>query len=266
MQVQRAPAASGDPLHELVGARLAQLHGTQQPAVGNTSRVPEHACRVGRAIGDVAGGAAGRRPGRRRRQDDIDDQRCKRQREKTPRIRFPFVSVAQPQQPGDRIRHDEKRHVDRADDHFPPRWLRHLEVLLQPDGRHDPEEQPSVDRRLQLPESGCPDQCRRAPAQVVQQQHHGERQPVPNHQQHLAAPPDARGDQSGGDVDQQPLAVECHPGSTAAVHHNKRPGRDRQAARDGQSTVLGRGGVRLWFCRASVSAAYTSKEPGDYGL
>jgi hypothetical protein len=245
LQMQRAPATGGDALHEVVGTGLAELHSAQQPAVGNTGRVTEHAGWVGRAGGDVVGGAARRSPGWRRGQDNVNQQRGKRHREEPPRIRFPHFSVAQPQEAGDRIRHDEKRHVDRADDHFPPRRLRHLQAFLQPHRGQHPEEQPSVDRWLKLPKRGRPDQCGGAPAQVVQHQDKSKRQPVPDHHQHFAAAPNAGGDQSRSDIEQQQLTIECQPGGQAAIHHHDRPDRDGDTPNNSEPPICRRPSVTM---------------------
>ncbi len=139
LQMQRSIAASGDPLNEVVGTGLAGVHRSQQPTVADTRGTSEHASRIGRAADDVGRGAASGRPRRRRRQNDVDDERGEGQRHEPPDKRCPIAPVAQPEHSGDRIRQDEKRHVDAADDHFPPGWLRHLDVLLQPDRRDGPE-------------------------------------------------------------------------------------------------------------------------------
>jgi hypothetical protein len=130
LQVQRSPAARGDPLHKLVGTGPAGVHGAQQPAIGDTCGRSEHAARIERTTGHVSCGAAGGRPRRCGRQDNEDDERGERQRDKPADKRRPIASVAEPEQSGDHIRQDEVRHVDGADEHLPPRRLRHLDVLL----------------------------------------------------------------------------------------------------------------------------------------
>lgn len=75
LQMQRSPAASGDPLHKNVGTRPGGMHSPEQPAVGNARRAPVHAVGVGRTAGDIGWGAAGGRPRWGCGQDDIDDER-----------------------------------------------------------------------------------------------------------------------------------------------------------------------------------------------
>jgi hypothetical protein len=152
LQVQRSPAAGGDPFHELMGAGLASVHRAQQPAVGDPRRAFEHAAGVGRAIGDIGRGAAGGRPGWRRWHDHVDRERGERQREEPSDERRPLASVLQPKHSGDQVGQDKKRHVNAADNHFPPRRLRHLDALLQPHRREGAEEQPAVRLGLELPE------------------------------------------------------------------------------------------------------------------
>jgi hypothetical protein len=200
--MQRPPAAGGDPLHELVGTGPAEVHCAQQPAVGNPRRAAKHARRVGRAEGDVGRRATRCGPRRRSRQHYVYRERGERQRHKAADERRPLGSVVQPEHAGDDIGQHEKRHVDAADDDFPPRWLSHLDVLLQPDRRHCAEEQPPIRGGLELPEGVCAEHVGRAAAEVVEHQHEGERQPVAQHREHLVPPADARGDQSGADVDQ----------------------------------------------------------------
>jgi hypothetical protein len=130
LQMQRSPATSRDPLYEMVSTGLASVHGAQQPAVGDTCGTSEHAARIGRTTGNVGCGAAGRGPRRCRRQNDVDDERGERQRDEPPDKRRPIGSVAEPEHAGYHIRQYEKRHVDGADDHLPPRRLRHLDALL----------------------------------------------------------------------------------------------------------------------------------------
>ncbi len=144
LQMQRAPAPCGDPLHERVRAGLMGAHHAQQAAVGHIGRVSEHAVRVGRAGVDVGGGAAGGRPGRRGRQQHVDDQSGERQCDEPAHKSRPIVAATQPQQSGHDVGQDEKRHVDAADGHLPPGRLRLFELLLQPHRRGRPEEQPTV--------------------------------------------------------------------------------------------------------------------------
>ncbi len=152
LQVQRSPAASRDPLHKLMGTGLTCVHGAQQPAVRDVCWASEHAMRARRATGDVARRAAGGCPWRCRRQHYVDHERGERQRDESPDESRPVTSVAQPQHSRNHIRQHEKRHVDAADDHFPPRRLRHLDALLQPHGRDGAEEQPPVGLRLEMPQ------------------------------------------------------------------------------------------------------------------
>ena len=130
LQMQRSPAAGGDPLNELVGFGSAPVHRTQQSAVGNTRGAAEHARRVGRPTGDIGRCAARRRPRRRCRHHHVHRERAERQGDEPADERRPLGPVVQPEHTGDHVGQDEKRHVDAADDDFPPRWLRHLEVLL----------------------------------------------------------------------------------------------------------------------------------------
>lgn len=243
LQMQRAPAAGGDPLHEVVGAGVAGMHRTEQPAVGNTRRAAEHAPGVRRAARDVGGGAFRGRPWRRGRQQDVADQRGEGQHQESPDECRPVVAVAQPQEPGDRIRQDEKRHVHRADAHFPPRRMRHLEVFLQPHRRHHAEEQPAVHLWLQLPQGGRPDQGRCTPAEVVEQQDQGERQPVADDRQHFPAAADAGGDQPRRDVEQQQFTVERQPRREAAVDHHQQPHRHGAAPKQRQTVFASFRGV-----------------------
>jgi len=181
LQMQRSPATSGNPLHELIGPGVAGVHRAQQPAVGETCGAPVHAVRAGRAAGDVGRGAAGGCPRRRGREHHIDGDRGERQRDESADECRPVASVTQPQHSGDDVRQHEEGHVDAAEDHFPPRRLRHLDALLQPYRRHGAEEQPAVSVGLELPEGGRTEQRRRPAAEVVQHQHQREGQPVANH-------------------------------------------------------------------------------------
>ncbi len=169
LHMQRAPAARRDPLNEFVGAGLTHLHRAEQATIADADGTAEHARGTRRAPRDVGGGAAGSRPGWRRRQEDVNDQRAEGQRHEPPHERLPILPATQPQQPGHHVRHDKKRHVDAADDHLPPGRLWHLDALLQPHRRDVPEEQPAVRLRLRLPQGGRADQSGRMPAHVVQQ-------------------------------------------------------------------------------------------------
>jgi hypothetical protein len=224
--MQRSPAAGGDPLHELVGAGLAGVHRTQQPAVGNTGRAVKHARRVGRAISDIGGSATGRGPRRRGRQRHVHRERGERQRDEPADELRPLGAVAQPEHTGNDIRQDEKRHVDAADDDFPPGWLGHLDVLLQPDRRHGAEEQPTVRGGLKLPQRWGPEHVGGTAAEVVEDQHEGEWQPVAQYREHFLSAADTRGDQSGGDVEQQQFPVERQAICRGPVDHHRRPDRD----------------------------------------
>lgn len=232
--MQGAPAPAGDPFHKRVCAGLVRVHGAQQPAVGHPRGAPEHAPWVGRAVGDLVCGAARGRPRRRRRHQHVDDQSGKRQPDESPGERCPVVSVAQPQQPGDHVRQDEKRHVDGADDHLPPRRLGQLELFLQPHCGHHPKEHPPVHVYLGLPQSGRSHKSGRVAAEVVQQQKKRERQPIAHDGQSLAGTTDTCRDQPGGDVEQQQFAVEREPFRHRPVHHNGGPYRDCNASDEGE--------------------------------
>jgi hypothetical protein len=205
--------------------------------VGLTRSASVHAGRAGRATGDVGSGAAGGCPRRRGGEHHIDDDRGERQRDESADEGRPVASVAQPQHSGDDVRQHEERHVDAADDHFPPRWQWQLDALLQPHRRNGAEEQPAVGVGLKAPERRRAEQRRRAPAEVVQRQHQREGQPITHYDEHLAAPADARGDQPGGDVEQQQFAVERQSVRHAAVNHHQCPGRDRRPAPDREPTL-----------------------------
>ncbi len=239
LQMQRSIAAGGDPLNEEVRTRLACVHRAQQPTVVNTRGTFEHAARIGWAADDVGWGAPSFCPRRRRRQNDVDDERAEAQRDKAPDKRCPIAAVAQPKHSGDHIGQDEKRHVDAADDHFPPRRLRHLDALLQPHRRDGPEEQPPVGLRLKVPQRRRAEQRCRSPAQVIEQQKKRERQPIADDCEYLATPTDARGDQPGGDVEQHQFAIEGEPLGHGSVDHDNSPGGDRQPARIGKPTATG---------------------------
>ena len=243
--MQRSPTAGRDPLHELMSAGLAHMHRAEQPAVGNARGAAKHARRVGRAAGDVGRRAARGRPRRCGRQDDVDDQCGERQCDEPPHEGRPLGSVAQPEHPGDHIRQHEERHVDAADDHFPPRGLGHLDVLLQPDCREGAEKQPAVRVRLELPERGGTEHVGRPAAEVIEHQHQGERQPVADHREHLVPLPDTGRDQAGRDVEQQQFAVEGQPVHRGPVGHDDSPAGDGDAPRPGEPMLAaGRGGCR----------------------
>jgi hypothetical protein len=237
LQVQRSPAASGDPLNELVGTGLASVHRAQQSAVGNSRRASVHAAWIGRATDDVGSGAARGRPRRRRRHDHVHDERGERQRDEPPDECRPVVSIVQPEHAGDHVRQDEKRHVDAADDHFPPRWLRHFQALLQPHCRDGAEEQPAVSVGLESPECRRPEQRRCPTAEVVEQQHKREREPIAQNPESLATTTDACGDQPSGDVEQQQFAIECQPVRQGPVGHHQCPGRDGHPPRKPEPTL-----------------------------
>jgi hypothetical protein len=207
--MQGSPAASGDPLDKLVSTGLVVVHGAQQPAVGHTRGASEHAAWVGRAIGDVGQGAAGGCPRRCGRQDNVNDERRERQRDKSPDKRCPVAPVTQPEHPGDHVGQHKKRHVDAADDHFPPRRLRHLDALLQPHRRDGAEEQPPVRFGLELPQRVRSEQCCRPPAEVIEQQHQREREPVAHDREYFAPATDAGRDEAGDDIKQQQFPIEC---------------------------------------------------------
>jgi len=236
LQVQRSPAASRDPLNEKMGARLAFVHGAQQTAVRDTGRAPEHAMRARRALSDVRRSAAGGRPRRCCRQNDVDDERDERQGDEPSDKRRPVASVAQPEHSGDDIGQNKKRHVDAADNHFPPRWLWHLEALLQPHRRDGAEEQPAIRPGLELPQGVRTDKRRRPSAQVVDHEYQRERQPIAHHREHLVPATDAGSGEPGGDVEQQQFPVESQPVGQGPVGHdqgpdgNRRPAGQRQAA------------------------------------
>jgi hypothetical protein len=240
LQMQRPPAASRDPLDEEVGAGLAFVHGAQQPAVGDACGTSEHAVRAGRARGDVGRGAAGGCPWRCRRQHDVDDERHEGQHDEPSDKSRPVASVAQPEHAGNDIGQHEKRHVDTADDHFPPRRLRHLDALLQPHRRDGAEKQPSVRLGLEMPEGARSDQCGRASAEVIHDQHQREREPVAHDCERLVPATDAGRNEPGRDVEQQQLAVEREPVGQGPVGHDKRPRGDRRPAGQRQPTLVHR--------------------------
>jgi hypothetical protein len=223
LQMQRSPAACRDPLDEQVGAGLAFVHRAQQPAVRDTGGASEHAGRAGRAGGDVGRGAAGGCPRRCGRQHDVDDERDERQHDKPPDKRRPVASAAQPEHAGDDIGQDEKRHVDAADDHFPPRRLRHFDALLQPHRRHGAEEQPAVRLWLEMPQGGRSEQRCGASTEVVNHQDQREREPVAHDREQLVSTTDAGRSEPGRDIDQQQLAVERESVGQTSVSDNQCP-------------------------------------------
>lgn len=238
LQVQRAPAARGDALHEGVRPRLVGMHGAQQAAVGYADGAAVHASRVRRSTRDVLGRAARGGPRRRRGHHDVDDQGGKRQRDEASNKCSPIGPVAQPQHAGDHIGQQEKRHVDGADNDFPPRRVCHLEVPLQPHRRDRPEKHPPVRLWLQLPQTRRAEQRRRSAAEVVQQQHHSERQPVAYDCEHLVTAADAGGHQPGRDVEQQQFAVEGQPRRHGSIEHHQQPHRHRDSTQQGQPAVM----------------------------
>ncbi len=238
LQMQRSPAASRDPLNEQLRTGLASAHRAQQPAVRDVSGTSEHAARAGRATGDVGRCAARGCPRRCGRRNDVDDERGEGQRDEPPDKRCPVVSVAQPQHSGDRIGQDEKRHVDAADDDFPPRRLRHLDALLQPHGRDGAEEQPSIRLGLEMPKCWRSEQCGRPPAEVIHQQHNREWEPIAHDRKNFVPATDASGDEPGGDVEQQQFAVECEPVSQSPVGHDEGPAGDRRPPDQRQPTLV----------------------------
>jgi hypothetical protein len=213
------------------------MHRAQQPAVRDVCGNSEHAARAGRASGDVGRCAAGGCPRRCCRRNDVDDERGEGQRDEPPDKCCPVVPVAQPQHSGDRIGQDEKRHVDAADDHFPPRRLRHLDALLQPDGRDGAEEQPSIRLGLELPKCWRSEQCGRPPAKVVHQQHNREWEPIAQDRKSCVPATDAGGDEPGSDVEQQQFAIECESVGQSPVDHDEGPDGDRRPPDQRQSTL-----------------------------
>jgi hypothetical protein len=264
LQVQRSPSAGRDPLHELVGAGPAGVHRSQQPAAGNPGGPAEHARRVGRAARDVGRCATRGCPRRRGRQQHIHDEGRERQRDEPAHEGRPFGPVAQPEHSGYRVRQDEERHVDTADDHFPPGRLRHLEVLLQPHRRDGAEKQPAVRARLELPEGRRAEHVGRTPAEVVERQDQCEGQPVAHDGEHPVPAPDAGGDQARGDIEQQQFAVECQPGRDGAVDHHSGPRGDGETPRPGES-IRAAGRVRCGSRRGGVRRPAGASEPSRPG-
>ena len=247
LQMHCSPAAGGDPLHELVGIGLAHVHRAQQSAVGYTRGTAEHARRVGGSTGDIGRCATRGRPRRRGRHHHVHRERGERKPDESADERRPLGPVVEPEHPGDHIGQHKKRHVDAADDDFPPRWLRHLDVLLQPDRRHCAEEQPPIRGGLELPEGRPAEHVGRTAAEVVEHQHEGEWQPIAQHREHFVPAADARGDQSGSDVEQQEFAVERQSVRRGSVDHHRHPDRDGCSARPRQPTLAA--------CRVSTGSA-----------
>jgi hypothetical protein len=273
LQMQCSPAASRYPLDKLMRTGLSSMHGAQQPAVRDVGGAFEHAVRVGRATGDVGWCAARGRPRRRSWENDVDDQRGERQRDESSNEGRPVASVAQPEHSGDNIGQHEKRHVDAADDHFPPRRLRQLYALLQPDGGDRAEEQPPVRVRLEMPQRRRSDQRCRSPAEVIHQQHKRERQPVAHDCVYLVPSTDTGGDEPGGDVEQQQFAVEGEPVGQSPVDHDKGPGGDRHPSRERQPTLPGLVGIEVEVdCgfgarqRCGLWQFRPAEQPGGYRL
>ena len=242
--MQGPPTARGNPLHELVSTRLAHLHRAQQSAVGNACSASVHARRVRRAAGDVGRCAARGRPRRGRRQDHVDGDRSERQRNEPTDECRPVGPVVQPEHARDRVRQNEKRHVNAADDHFPPRGLRHLDALLQPHRRDSAEEQPAISIGLESPERGRAEHVSRTTTEVVEHQHECERQPIAHDGEHLVPAADARGDQPGSDVQQQQFAVERDPVRHGSVGHHQGPRADGDAPCPGEPNFAA-GRIRL---------------------
>ncbi len=237
LEMQRPPAPRGDPFHELVGARLAHVHGAQQSAVGNARGAMEHARRVGRATRDVGRRATRGGPRWCGRQQHVHRERRERQGHEPANEGRPLGAVAQPEHPGDRIGQHEERHVDAADQHFPPRRLRQFDVLLQPYRRDCAEKQPPVCGGLELPQRRGAEHVGGAAAEVVEHQHQSERQPVAHHREHFVPASDAGGDQTGGDVEQQQFAVEGQSVCHGAVDHHGGPRGDGDASCPGDPTL-----------------------------
>lgn len=181
LQMQGSPAAGRDALDELVSAGLPGVHGAQQTAVGNASCPVEHAWRVRRTTGNVGRRATRRRPRRRGRQHHVDGQRREGQGDEPPDEGRPCGSVAQPEHAGHDVGQHEERHVDAADDHFPPRRLCELDVLLQPHRRNGAEEQPAICLWLKPPERVRAEHVGGTATEVVEHQDEGEGQPVADH-------------------------------------------------------------------------------------
>jgi hypothetical protein len=269
LEVQRPPAPSGDPLHELVGAGLAHVHRAQQAAVGNARGAVEHARRVGRATGDVGRCAARGRPGRRGRQHHVHRERRERQGHEAADECRPLGAVTQPEHPGHGIGQHEERHVDAADQHLPPRRLRQLDVLLQPHRRERAEKHPPIGVGLELPERRGAERVGRAAAEVVEHQDQSERQPIAHHRKHFVSASDAGRDQPGGDVQQQQFTVEGQSVGDGAVDHHRGPRGDGDAARPDESTLAAgpmRCGDRPGGVRRPAGASGPSRPGRGVGL
>ena len=139
------------------------------------------------------------------------------------------------QHAGHHVRSEEEGDVDQADDGFPPRRVRLLQVRLQPHGGFVAEEQCLVHVDLQMPLGRPADQQRRAPAVVVEQQHQCERQPIAQHQQRVP-PPDAGCHQAGTDAQQQHVAVVGDAFVDHPVRDGQRPDGQGGPAQDGELT------------------------------
>lgn len=242
--MQGPPTAGGNPLHELVSTRLTHLHRAQQSAVVNTCSASVHARRVRRAAGDVGRCAARGRPRWGRRQDHVDGDRSERQRNEPTDECRPVGPVVQPEHARDRVRQDEKRHVNAADDDFPPRGQRQLDALLQPHRRDSAEEQPAISIGLESPERGRAEHVRRTTAEVVEHQYERERQPIAHDGEHLVPAADARGNEPGSDVQQQQFAVERDPVRHGSVSHHQGPRADGEASCPGERNFAA-GRIRL---------------------
>ena len=205
------------------------MHRAQQPAVGNACSASIHARRVCGAAGDVGRCATRSRPRRGRRHHHVDSDRRERQRNEPADECRPVAPVAQPEHARDRVRKDEKRHVNAADEHFPPRGLRHLDALLQPHRRDAAGEQPAIGLGLESPERGRAEHVSRTTTEVVEHQHERERQPIAQDSDHLVPAADARGDQPGSDVQQHQFAAECDPVRHGSIGDHQGPRADGDA-------------------------------------
>jgi hypothetical protein len=245
------------------------MHHPQQSAVRNARRASVHAWWVGRAAGDVGRGAARGRPRRGRRQEHVDDDRGERQCNEPADEGRPGGPVVQPEHSRDRVRQDEKRHVNTADDHFPPRGLRHLDALLQPHRRDGAEEQPAISIGLESPKRGRAEHVSRATTEVVEHQDECERQPVAHDGEHLVPAADARGDEPGSDIQQQQFAVERNPVGHGSVGDHQGPGTDRPAPRPGEPKLatgrIRRAGHMGWLRRHGGWPAGAAA-PSRFGL
>ena len=220
-------------------------------------------------LDDVGRCAARGRPRRGRRQDHVDGDRRERQRNEPTDECRPVGPVVQPEHARDRVRQDEKRHVNAADDHFPPRGLRHLDALLQPHRRDSAEEQPAISIGLESPERGRAEHVSRTTTEVVEHQHECERQPIAHDGDHLVPAADARGDQPGSDVQQQQFAVERNPVRHGSVGDHQSPRADGDAPCPGEPNFAA-GRIRLvggmgWLRRHGGRPAGAAA-PSRFGL